>query len=83
MTTFIKNQLILAKLQGHPWWPAYIKDIKENIYEVIYFGDFSKSFLKSNKIKHFDLNFEQHNGGKKLQKAINAALRIRNGESSL
>lgn len=69
----------MAKLLGHPWWPAYIEDHNEEVYEVVYFGDFSKSFLKKSKIKPFDLNFNAESGGKKLQKAVNMALRVLNG----
>lgn len=76
MTKFQRDQLVLAKLQGHPWWPAFIKNINEEIYEVIYFGDYSKSFLKAKQIKPFYLNFKTQAGGKKLQKAINMALKV-------
>lgn len=40
--------LVWAKVDGYPWWPGIIKSIEENTYEVLFFGDFSRSFLKSN-----------------------------------
>jgi len=40
------DEVVLAKLTGYPWWPAYIKEIKKNgKFEVYYLSDFSKSYL--------------------------------------
>lgn len=54
MNKYKDKEVVWAKLQGHPWWPAYINQISEESCEIIYFGDFSVSFLSYKKIKPFD-----------------------------
>lgn len=49
---YLKNDLVWAKFDKYPWWPAYIKAVKKDRYEVSFFGDFSWSYLKDDKIKN-------------------------------
>lgn len=53
--TFQINEVVWAKLSGFPWWPAIIISRLENkSYEVLYFGDFTRSFLAAQSIRRFD-----------------------------
>jgi hypothetical protein len=51
---FVTGEVVLAKLTGFPWWPAYIKDVKKNgKFEVFYLSDFSKSYLPKTRIRKY------------------------------
>lgn len=84
-TKFQKGALVWAKLSGHPWWPAIIKtEIDSNKYEVEYFGDFSRSYLHSSKLKKFDACLElkdRRNQG--LANSFEMAMRVRSGISTV
>ena len=80
---FVKNQVIWGKISGYPWWPCFIKDIKQEKIEVCYLGDFSRSFLKKKFIKNFSEIKKPFKPGKKLLKSIKIAERIINGISSV
>lgn len=54
------GSLVWAKVEGYPWWPGTIKSMSDNIYEILFFGDFSRSFLKSNRIKCFEDSSLKH-----------------------
>ena len=52
---FNLNEVVWAKLSGYPWWPAIIlsnPDVSK--YEVLYFGDFTRSFLHQDFIRKFN-----------------------------
>lgn len=52
---FTKNHIVWAKLYGHPWWPGYVRKFtKRQEYEIIFFGDFSRAYLSTNKVKDFE-----------------------------
>ena len=45
---FKVKEIIWAKMGRYPWWPAQIKSIDESRvfnYEVIFLGDFTRTFL--------------------------------------
>ena len=54
---FKHNELVWAKVTGHPWWPAQIHsntDQSEQLYQVDFFGyPASQAFLPNNKIIKF------------------------------
>ena len=81
---FESNQLVLAKLEGFPYWPAFInKKIKGSEYQVNYLDDFKISNLKTCNLKKF--TYEEYQDGlrkknNKLKNALNIAYKIYTGE---
>lgn len=45
---------IWGKVEGYPWWPGIIRAQKNKLFEVLFFGDFSRAFLNSKGIKAID-----------------------------
>lgn len=82
---FQQNQVIWAKINGYPWWPAYIKaEIKANQFEVVFFGDFSRAILHETKIRQYDeLEFKANSKNKMLNVALKSAEKIVNSESTI
>lgn len=81
----IENTLILGKINGQPWWPAYITSIQANKkFEIEFFGDFNPISIKINKIKLLD-DFTSLKGkrSKKRIEALRIASKIRRGESNI
>lgn len=83
--TLAANSLVWAKLSGHPWWPGFIKSVNsDDMYEVEYFGDFSRSFLSKSKLKPFSENpsaSEKRNP--RLCNSYAMALRVYRGQSDI
>lgn len=50
---FNSGKIIWGKVDGYPWWPGIVKSIQGKSYEVQFFGDFSRAFLRQNKIRDF------------------------------
>lgn len=84
-TDFHIDQIVWAKVGGHPWWPAFIRKIlQNNKFEIIFFGDFSKANLSLKNIKKYDANKKRPKKIKApLRIAMDTAQRILNGESNL
>ncbi len=52
---FEVNQLVWAKVDGYPWWPGFIKSIGvKGKIEVMFFDDFTRAFIKDDKIMDFE-----------------------------
>lgn len=48
------NDVVWAKLTGFPWWPGLVLSILDDSkYEILYFGDFNRSFLCASNLKKF------------------------------
>lgn len=46
--------MVWAKLPGFPWWPAIIiSKLESKNYEVLYFGDFTRSYLNALSLRKF------------------------------
>lgn len=78
------NQVIWGKVSGYPWWPGFIKSIKKNTYEISFFGDFTRSYLKKSKIKKFN-NESIHSKAysTRLLESIDSAKKVNDGLSTL
>lgn len=44
--TFAPGSYVWAKVDGYPWWPSIVKSVSNKTFEVQFFGDFSRAFLK-------------------------------------
>lgn len=79
------NSLVWAKLSGHPWWPGFIKSIKNpTTYEIEYFGDFSRSFLSNSKIKPFsEVKILSEKRNSRLSVSYAMAVRVFRGQSTI
>lgn len=55
------GDFVWAKVEGYHWWPGMVKSQKRNLFEIQFFGDFSRAFLSSKSIK--DLNDESLKAG--------------------
>ena len=82
---FQQNQIVWAKINGYPWWPAYVKgSVKSNAYEVVFFGDFSRAILHTSKLRQFDeLDAQANSKNKVLSVALRSAEKIISGESTI
>ena len=52
--TFEKRELVWGKLQGYPWWPAFVNSLLPNKIELVFFGDFSRAFVRLHQVKKID-----------------------------
>jgi len=41
---YLVGALVWSKVDGYPWWPGIIKSSNGSTYEILFFGDFSRSF---------------------------------------
>lgn len=82
---FHENEIVWAKINGYPWWPAYVKtEVNPSQLEVVFFGDFSRAILHKSKIRGFDeLSRKASNRNKVLATALKSAEKVRNGESTI
>ncbi len=74
-------------MNRYPWWPAYIKTINEKRlqpYEVVFLGDFTRSFVNAKQLKIFILEELPKGITKKdLRLSINNAIDIIKGKSTI
>lgn len=78
------DEIVWAKIQGYPWWPAIIADIETNRFNgkyqanVNFIGDNSHAFLPYEKIAKFKEKMEVYSRvkNKKLKNSIAAAMNI-------
>lgn len=69
------RDVVWAKLTGFPWWPGVILSIQEGTkYEVLYFGDFNRSFLHCYSVRRFDPEEVPNLMGKRLKGSFQQAL---------
>ena len=79
------NQIIWAKINGYPWWPAYVNSASDaDKYEVVFFGDFSRAILNSSKLKEFEGIAHKIDGkNKTLDAAVRSVERVLAGEATI
>lgn len=84
-STFQENEIVWAKLNGFPSWPAYVKaEVKPSQFEVVFFGDFSRAILHKSKVMGFEeLCHKSNSKNKVLNTALRSAVRVFNGEATL
>lgn len=83
--TYQVNQIVWAKINGYPWWPAYVNNsAEEGHFEVVFFGDFSRAILASSKIKVFDdIKHKSDGKNKTLDQAFKSVERVMSGETTI
>lgn len=66
------GNFVWGKVDGYPWWPGIVQSFCNQKYEILFFGDFSRAFLKEDKIKDFDeKSMNTHKKKAILQEALN------------
>ena len=82
---FKVNDLVLGQLRGYPWWPGFISSCETNgEFKVIFFPDFSYTYLSDKKIKVFNPKIKSSE--KKypdMEKAMECAMRVYTNKSSV
>lgn len=83
--TYQVNQIIWAKINGYPWWPAYINAPSDDgQFEVVFFGDFSRAVLSASKIKIYDdIKHKIDGKNKTLDQACKSVERVMTGEATI
>lgn len=79
------DQIVWSKLGRYPWWPGYIySKSNSGMYEVCYFGDFSRSIVPVDKIRCFqEFGLSSKERRKKLIYSYDIARNIFNKESTI
>ena len=75
---------VWGKVEGYPWWPGTIKSLKKKLFEVLFFGDFSRAYLGEKSLKLIDdesMNVSKNDPN--IQCCFEQIKRIKNGESSI
>mmetsp|Transcript_9271 Transcript_9271/g.17741 ORF Transcript_9271/g.17741 Transcript_9271/m.17741 type:complete len:321 (+) Transcript_9271:299-1261(+) len=93
ITNFDLNQIVWAKISGHPWWPAYIVSIDstepsdqsscdEFQITVNFIGENSHAVLSPTQVTDFLENYSLHNKTKKrkLKDSIDLAYSVAQGD---
>jgi hypothetical protein len=53
-SNFEVDQIVWAKVDGYPWWPGFIRSFSnKGKIEVMFFDDFTRAFVKEDKIMDF------------------------------
>lgn len=82
--TYQVNQTIWAKINGYPWWPAYVNSAADDKFEVVFFGDFSRAILHVSKLKDFgEIRHKVDGKNKTLDHAFRSVERVMSGESTI
>lgn len=64
---FNENEVVWAKLKGHPYWPARIVSFEKNKFEIFWFNDYRKSkVFRTQLLKFNQTNFEEYSKTKKI-----------------
>ena len=87
---FHKDEIVWAKVEGHPWWPAVVAEVQqgapdeEMLVLVNFVGEQSHAKLPLKKVvKYSDLHEQMAKTKKKtLLQAITTADRIERGETT-
>ncbi len=72
-TSFLKGEIVWAKVEGFPWWPGQIKKIlhvhddqfQKNLYQINFIGHSSYIILPISKIDKFEDKFDKYSKTKK------------------
>ena len=82
---FDLDEIVWAKINGFPWWPSFISSKNDSgLYEVVFLCDLSRSFLRKEKIRHFnEISTKNHVKSKALKKSIQMCKAILNMEMTL
>ena len=81
--SFKKNEIVWAKVRGHPWWPAVFIEVERRKEEesavVNFIGDRTHAFLPLDKVAQYDLKYKELSKTKRrdLQDAIKVANKIK------
>ena len=53
-SNFEVDQIVWAKVDGYPWWPGFIKSFSsKGKIEVMFFDDFTRAYVKEDKLLDF------------------------------
>ena len=82
---FDLDEVVWAKVSGFPWWPAFISSKSDkNQFEVVFLSDLTRSYLKKDKIRHFnEAPSSIHNRNKEFKTAYGMAKKILNFDITL
>jgi hypothetical protein len=81
---FKLRDFVWAKVDGYPWWPAFILSTNSKKLEVMFFDDFTRAYLPESKIKDFFCEEMEALKGKTIySKAMAQIRRILNKESTI
>ena len=81
-TSFLKGEIVWAKVEGFPWWPGQIKKIlhvhddqfQKNLYQINFIGHSSYIILPISKIDKFEDKFDKYSKNTKTKKHNNKLL---------
>lgn len=83
MSKFKLNELVWAKYDLYPWWPAVIKkEVDEQSYEILFCGDDAKAVIPKKQIAKWEKNFDVFTSkiqDKDLLFSIGIALKLQEG----
>ena len=83
MSKFKLNELVWAKYDLYPWWPAVIKrESDEHSYEILFCGDDAKAIIPKKQIAKWEKNFDIFTSkiqDKDLLFSIGIALKLQEG----
>lgn len=66
---FETEQIVWAKVDGYPWWPGFIKSFhSKGKIEVMFFDDFTRAFVRPDKVIDFSDKEMQKLKGKSIYK---------------
>ena len=82
-TSFLKDEIVWAKVEGFPWWPGQIKriihendDQFEKIqYQINFIGHSSYIILPISKIDKFEDKFDKYSKNKKHNNRLNKSIK--------
>ena len=74
---FEKGQLVWAQLTGYPWWPAFVDDMCEEKYKVMFFPRRNFATLPPDKLRDFRDNYEQFSKGSKKKEFLHGLNEIK------
>ena len=81
-TSFLKGEIVWAKVEGFPWWPGQIKKIlhvndeqfPKKLYQINFIGHSSYIILPISKIDKFEDKFDKYSKNTKTKKHNNKLL---------
>lgn len=73
---FTPNEVVWAKLRGHPHWPAKIVTIENNKFEIVWFNDYRKSKVFRSQLYKFHDYLDEYRHVRKIgfEKALKEAI---------